>query len=195
MSQGEGGGRPTAYRAAFCRIAKVMTNLGATDREVAEGLGVSEVTLNAWKHKHPKFLKSLSVGKKSANRRVELSLYRKATGYSFDAVKIFIDEGAAVIVPYVEHVPPSDRAIEYWLNNREKKRWQNRQALEHSTPPGRPLQVETYVPGAPQLLQDYYAKIAQSSAAADSDPQPARPLGPTRPEWEEPGDGEDFSPR
>jgi len=40
--------------------------------------------------------------------RVERSLYERANGYSYDAVKIFMPAGAQkpVYAPYVEHVPP-----------------------------------------------------------------------------------------
>jgi hypothetical protein len=40
--------------------------------------------------KHPEFGGSLKLGKKEANERVERSLYQKANGYSYDAVKIFM---------------------------------------------------------------------------------------------------------
>jgi hypothetical protein len=38
---------------------------------------------------------------------VERSLYRRAVGYHYDAVKIFMPSGAdkPVYAPYVEHVP------------------------------------------------------------------------------------------
>ena len=44
--------------------------------------------------------------------RVERSLYQKANGYSYDAVKIFMPAGAKkpVYAPYVEHVPPDTTA-------------------------------------------------------------------------------------
>jgi transposase len=59
MSQGEGGGRPTKYKPAYCKQAKALTKLGATEREVAEFFDVDERTLNRWKHTHPKFCQSL----------------------------------------------------------------------------------------------------------------------------------------
>ena len=100
--------------------------LGATDREVAEFFNVSEQTLNAWKHVHPEFLESLKLGKETADRRVEQSLYRRAVGYSYDAEKIFPYEGAAVRVPYVEHIPPDTTACIFWLKNRQRDLWRDR---------------------------------------------------------------------
>ena len=42
--------------------------------------------------------------------RVKRSLYQRAKGYSYDAVKIFMPAGAdkPVYAPYVEHVSPDE---------------------------------------------------------------------------------------
>jgi hypothetical protein len=148
--------------------------LGGTDREVAQALGVTESTLNLWKLRHPKFSESIKVGKSPADNRTEVSLFRKTTGYSYDSEEIFmVDEVIETPAP---------------------KKWKNRQSLEHSTPPGRPMQ-HTYGGTVPELLGDYYAKIAQAAAAAPADPATDRAVGSDRSGWEEPGDGEDLSPR
>jgi hypothetical protein len=76
----------------------------------------------------------LKAGKKEANDRVERSLYQKANGYSYDAVKIFMPAGAKkpIYAPYVEHVPPSDVACFFWLKNRDPARWRDAWQIEHS---------------------------------------------------------------
>jgi hypothetical protein len=49
-----------------------------------------------------------TVRRAEADSRVERSLYERANGYTYDAVKIFMPAGAKkpVYAPYVEHVPP-----------------------------------------------------------------------------------------
>lgn len=120
------GGRPSKYKREFVGQAMKLAALGATDREAADFFNVSEATLNRWKQAHPEFCASLKVGKESADDRVEQSLYRKATGYSFDAEKIFQYEGQPVRVEYVEHVPPSDTAMIFWLKNRRPEQWRDK---------------------------------------------------------------------
>lgn len=124
--------RPTSYKPQYIEQARKLAEFGATDREVASFFGVSERTLNTWKHVHPEFLQSLKVGKDAADDRVEMSLYRKATGYSFDSEKVFQYEGAIVRADIVEHVPPSDTAAIFWLKNRRSQEWRDRKEIEHS---------------------------------------------------------------
>jgi hypothetical protein len=52
-----------------------------------------------------------------ANKRVERSLYERANGYNYEAVKIFMpaDAKQPVVVHYVEHTPPDVTAGIFWL--------------------------------------------------------------------------------
>jgi hypothetical protein len=61
------------------------------------------------------FRQSLKVGKQEADERMERSLYYRAVGYSYDAVKIFCDKNGKVTrVPYREHMPPTSRRTAHW---------------------------------------------------------------------------------
>lgn len=84
--------RTTSYRDEYAETARAVAHAGATDREVAEFLKILERTVHRWKHLHPNFAEALVMGKQAADRRVEQSLYRKATGHSFDVEKIFHHE-------------------------------------------------------------------------------------------------------
>lgn len=131
-------GRPSAYRPEFAKLAYHMTLLGATDRDIAAAAGVSEVTVNAWKKEQPEFLKSLKDGKAVADANVAKSLYRRALGYSHNAVKILAvakggNQGSAVEeVPYIERYPPDTVAAMFWLKNRRPDLWRDKQDVEHS---------------------------------------------------------------
>jgi len=145
-------GRPTSFKPEYTTQAKKLCNLGATDVDLADFFGVSVVTINAWKHKHPGFLKSLRLGKAEADERVGRSLYHKAVGYTFDAVKIFLPAGAKepTIVPYREHIPPSDTACIFWLKNRRSDEWRDKRDHALADGDGNPLQfiINTGVPMA-----------------------------------------------
>jgi hypothetical protein len=120
------GGRPSSFKPEYVEQARKLTQLGATDREVAEFFDVAESTVSLWKNTHPEFSEALKLGKEASDNRVEKSLYRRAVGYSYDAEKIFTYEGEPVRVPYVEHVPPDTTACIFWLKNRRRDEWRDR---------------------------------------------------------------------
>jgi hypothetical protein len=66
-------------------------------------------------------------------RRVERSLYERANGYSYEAVKIFMQAGSKqpFIVHHIEHCPPDVGAAFIWLKNRDPDRWRDVQNVEH----------------------------------------------------------------
>ena len=133
-------GRPTKYQKAYCEQARKLCDLGAVDRELADFFEISEVTLNAWKAKHPDFLKSLKAGKVEADDRVERSLYQRAVGYSHPDTHISNYQGEVTLTPITKHYPPDTTACIFWLKNRRKDEWRDRQ--EHTGPDGGPVQVE-----------------------------------------------------
>jgi hypothetical protein len=125
-------GRPTLYREEYTEQALKLCRLGATDLELADFFDVSEQTINAWKDAHPKFLESLKEGKAKADAEVADKLFRKATGYSHEAVKIFMPAGASepVHAPYIERYAPDTTACIFWLKNRRPDLWRDVQARE-----------------------------------------------------------------
>lgn len=136
------GGRPTKLKPEFVEQARKLAALGATDREAAEFFDVSESTLYLWKHTSEKFSEALKVGKETADDRVKQSLYRRALGYSHDAVKIMTVEGKVVSEPFVEHYPPDTTAAIFWLKNRDPTNWRDVKAQEVSGPNGEKLNIQ-----------------------------------------------------
>jgi hypothetical protein len=124
--------RPTSFKPEYVEQARKLAELGATDREAAEFFKVAESTLYLWKHTQPEFSEALKVGKETADARVEQSLYRRALGYSHDAVKISTVDGEIVQTPYVEHFPPDTTAAIFWLKNRKPDDWRDRREMAHS---------------------------------------------------------------
>lgn len=125
-------GRPTLYRDEYVEQAKKLGNLGATDKELADFFNITLGTLHNWKVAHPEFLSSIRAGKAALDERVEDSLYHKAMGYTYDAVKIFNNDGEIIEHAYREHIPPSDTAMIFWLKNRRPERWRDKSDHDHS---------------------------------------------------------------
>jgi hypothetical protein len=121
-------GRPASFKPEYAEKAKKLCELGATDVEMADFFEVSARTLYRWLIKYPEFCQALKAGKESADERVERSLYHRATGYTYDAVKIFMPAGAKepVYAKYREHVPPDTTAMIFWLKNRRSEDWRDK---------------------------------------------------------------------
>jgi hypothetical protein len=144
-------GRKSTFLTQYVSVARRMAYLGATDRDLAAAFNINISTIWDWRTKHPGFADALKLGKKEADQRTARSLYQKANGYSYDAVKIFMPAGAKapIYAPYVEHVPPDTTAAIFWLKNRDPAHWRDAWQLEHVTGKyvisDKPLSAEEWV--------------------------------------------------
>lgn len=120
------GGRPSKYKPEYAKQAAKLCKLGATDKELADFFDVTINTIDNWKVAHAEFLGAITDAKEVFDNRVERSLYQKAVGYTYDAVKIMQYEGQVIEVPYREHVPPDTASMIFWLKNRQKDKWRDR---------------------------------------------------------------------
>ena len=119
------GGRPTCYREIYAEQAYRLTLLGATDKDLAEFFGVSEQTINSWKHAFPEFLESLKRGKMQADAEVAEKLLQRAKGYSHSEEKIFCHDGKVIRAETTKHYPPDTGAAIIWLKNRQGLYWRD----------------------------------------------------------------------
>ena len=115
-------GRPTEYKELFNEQVFEMALLGLSDVQMSNILGVSEVTFNAWKHKHPEFLKSLMRGKEDADGKVAKAMYKRALGLTIIEEALTKD---GQIVQLRKELPPDTPAAKHWLANRQRKLWTN----------------------------------------------------------------------
>ena len=106
-----------------------LCSLGHIDFEIAGFFGIGVPHLAKWRAMRPDIAAAFKAGKDVADERVERSLYSRATGYSYEAVKIFNDKGAVTQVPYVEHCPPDTVACIFWLKNRRTEFWKDKREI------------------------------------------------------------------
>jgi len=146
---GEGkhpGGRPPVYDDdSFPEMAEKLCKLGATDAELADFFKVTVTTINQWKLVHEKFSASIKVGKDPADERVKRSVYNRAVGYDYQTTKIFNGPSGPVIVPYTEHVPPDTTAQQFWLRNRCKNEFRDKQETVVTGADGGPIKTENVI--------------------------------------------------
>jgi len=124
-------GRPTDYCDDYARQVVKLSELGATDQEIADFFDVHVSTIHRWKHVHPEFCDALKIGKEVADNRVERSLYQRAIGYEQDEVKIFMPAQAVepVYAPFRAKIAPDVTAAIFWLKNRRSQEWRDARLL------------------------------------------------------------------
>lgn len=125
-------GRPSKYKHKFCIQAKKLCLLGAKDSEIANFFDVDEATIHRWKLEFPEFCESIKEGKILADSTVADSLYKRANGYEHEEDVIFNDKGIPLVVPTIKHYPPDTTAAIFWLKNRRRTEWRDKQEIELS---------------------------------------------------------------
>jgi hypothetical protein len=111
--------------------------LGATNRQIALALGVTDSSIQLWKEKHPEFLQAIKKGQMMADAKVAHSLYQSAVGYSHretvvltNRVKEFDSKGKVkrewtepLLVEVEKKYPPNVMAAIKWLSVRQPSVW------------------------------------------------------------------------
>lgn len=125
---------------------------GATDEEIADAFDVSVRTIHRWKKDHDTFARALNEGKNIADAKVEKKLYERALGYSVDETEkiVEVDTKTGETKPVrvkttTKHIAPDVMAQMYWLNNRKRSEWAQRQDVS-ITPGDDGGDVVIYIP-------------------------------------------------
>jgi len=107
---------------------------------MSKKLGICVATFENWKTKHVEFLAHLREGQAPVDVEIENALYKKAKGYSFEdvvvtTVKTEDDDGNVTETTtekrITHHIPPDTVAQKFWLMNRRRKKWRDKQVVEH----------------------------------------------------------------
>lgn len=83
-------GRPSKYdsdvKPRFEEI-KEWLKIGATDKEVAENLGINKATMCEYKKKYSEFNELIKSGRKQPVQAIKAALFKRATGFSYSEKK------------------------------------------------------------------------------------------------------------
>jgi hypothetical protein len=136
-------GVQSSFRKEYIRQAKILSDTGFTEIQVANFFNVNEITILDWKAKYPDFARALKLGKELPDDEIERSLYHRAKGYERTVIKPFMPSGAKepIYAEFKEQVPPDTTACIFWLKNRRKEEWRDRQELTGAD--GAPLVAST----------------------------------------------------
>ncbi|KKM64026.1 hypothetical protein LCGC14_1505610, partial [marine sediment metagenome] len=125
-------GQPTKFTSINLAEVTHYAQSGYTDEELARIFDVTRTTIGNWKNSYPEFFDTLKSGKLIADSKVEASLYQRACGYSHPEVHISNYQGKITKTPIIKHYPPDPTSMIFWLKNRQKDKWRDKQELELS---------------------------------------------------------------
>ncbi len=80
------GGRPSKYendvKPRFEEI-KEWLKIGATDKEIAENLGINKATICEYKKKYPEFNELIKESRKAPVQAIKAALFKRAVGFTY----------------------------------------------------------------------------------------------------------------
>lgn len=127
-----------------------LAAMGATNKEIAAAIGVSERTIMRWSKDHESFRKAMAEGKGVSDAKVIRSLYQRAVGYDYTETKKIVETNSdgsikpVKIETYEKHLPPDVGALCFWLKNRQRNYWQDRPEVVQDNGDG--AEVHIYLP-------------------------------------------------
>lgn len=104
---------------------------GLTDAQIAEKMGIRRGTLYDWCKKYTDISDTLKKGKEVVDRQVENALLKRALGYRYDEITM---ENGVETKRVTKEVAPDTTAQIFWLKNRKREEWSDRQNIEVSQP-------------------------------------------------------------
>lgn len=133
---------PALYSKVMAAEAKALCERGAGETDLARHFKCTVWDIRLWRATHKDFESAVKVGRAAADDRVEMALYERAIGTTYEEVKRWWtplrDESGAVIGKE-EHqtvttkiVPADTGAARYWLENRRPELWKNRVEVDHT---------------------------------------------------------------
>jgi len=119
--------RPSDYKPEYLDQAEFLCRkFGATTADLAKAFGKAVSTINKWAKDHADFSDAIKGARLDHDKgRVEASLLMKATGYYKPVWKVAKDaDDNPITVQLWEYVEPDQKAIQFWLCNRDRQNWQ-----------------------------------------------------------------------
>jgi transposase-like protein len=124
-------GRRSQFKREYIDIVRVLCEDGATDKEIAAELGVSQSVLYKWRNLFPELAAAMKLGKDIANDRMERTAYNVAVGYTKTVtvnIKVRNSDGSEKVVEVQQEVsvPPDPKMLQWMLKNRRPDSWKDR---------------------------------------------------------------------
>lgn len=143
---------------------KAWARDGATNKEIAEALGIGLSTFMHAKAANEQLQDALKINKTLADIRVENSLYSRAVGCTItETISEYLVAGDKKIEVkrrvITREIPPDPTSGFFWMQNRQPDKWLSRRNIELTGKDGGPIETvaldkKDYAKVREQMLKD-----------------------------------------
>ncbi len=120
-------------------LVKGWARDGLSNKQIAHNIGIHKATLYEWANKYSDFADALKKSKEVADYEVENALHKEATGYFYKEQNV---SNTGEVVEVRKYARPSVSAQKYWLNNRQRNKWNSMNKHEISGPDSGPIEFK-----------------------------------------------------
>lgn len=117
----------------YPQLAEGYAREGLLEKDIAKKIGIGVTTFEKYKTEYPEFFEALKRGKAPVDFKVENALLKRACGYITKEKTITKNpDGSQTVQIKEKEVPPDPTSMIFWLKNRKKAEWRDKQEVEHS---------------------------------------------------------------
>lgn len=136
------------YKKVLPKLPLIMKwcRAGLNDLEICDRLKIKKSSYYEYKKKYPEFNEVVRKGKEYADAEVENQLYKNCIGYEYTEEvqstkkEVIYENGKRVkeivqpvVIELRKYRPSETNAAKFWLTNREKENWKDKQDVDIST--------------------------------------------------------------
>nr|DAF13719.1 MAG TPA: terminase small subunit [Caudoviricetes sp.] len=103
---------------------------GLIDEQIAKNMGVAYSTFKDWKKRFPDLSAVLKRSKEVVDREVENALFESAKGFVYEEETV---TNTGEVVTVKKYSKPNVTAQIFWLKNRKRNEWRDKQEIEQTT--------------------------------------------------------------
>lgn len=103
---------------------------GLIDEQIAKNMGVAYSTFKDWKKRFPDLSDVLKRSKEVVDREVENALFESAKGFIYEEETV---TNTGEVVTVKKYSKPNVTAQIFWLKNRKRNEWRDKQEIEQTT--------------------------------------------------------------
>lgn len=129
--------------------------VGLTDKEIWTLLDIKKSSYYSYKKDYPEFAEAIHDGLDHANARVASQLLDNSLGYEYieevqsQKKEVFYEDGKKikevtepVALPLKKYKPSETNAAKFWLTNKDKENWKDKQDINVGGQENNPLKVK-----------------------------------------------------